>query len=55
MDISFDLGYRRMTLPLSSLEDNSEWADCAENHNIPYSDYPRRRTGQFFIRLGVTF
>ncbi|MBP7507142.1 MAG: hypothetical protein KA807_04920 [Prolixibacteraceae bacterium] len=55
MDISLDLGYRRMTLPLSSLEDNPEWAECAESHNIPYSSYPGRRTGQFFIRLGVTF
>jgi len=55
MDFSFDLGYRQTTLPLPSLNENGDWADCIEQHGISYSAYPRRRAGQFFIRFGITF
>jgi hypothetical protein len=54
-DLSFDFGYRQATLALPSLIESSEWAECIENHGIPWSGYPRRRTGQFFIRIGITF
>jgi hypothetical protein len=55
MDVSFDIGYRLTTLALPSLTENSDWADCIENHNVAWTDYPRRRAGDFFIRIGVTF
>lgn len=55
MDISFDLGYRRTTLPLATLNDNAGWNDCLNNHGVTYSGYPRRSAGQIFIRIGLTF
>jgi len=55
MDFSLDGGYRRTTLALPSLAENSNWIDCIESHGKSWSDYPRRRAGEFFIRIGVTF
>lgn len=55
MDLSVDFGYRQTTLPLEAFDENSEWINCINAHNIAYSQYPRRRSGQFFIRFGVTF
>jgi hypothetical protein len=55
MDLSFDAGYRLTTLALPSLTENSDWLNCIQNHNVAWSGYPRRRAGEFFIRIGVTF
>lgn len=55
MDVSIDAGYRITTLALPSLAENSDWLNCIQNHNVAWSNYPRRRAGEFFIRIGVTF
>lgn len=55
MDISLDGGYRRTSLALPSVIDKTDWLNCIQNHNIPWSGYPVRLAGQFFIRIGVTF
>lgn len=55
MDISVDAGYRRTSLALPSVIEKTEWLECIQNHNIPWSGYPVRKAGQFFIRIGVTF
>jgi len=55
MDVSFDAGYRLTTLALPSLAENSDWLDCIQNHHVAWSNYPRRRAGECFIRIGVTF
>ncbi|HPR31407.1 MAG TPA: hypothetical protein PLK12_04890 [Prolixibacteraceae bacterium] len=55
LDLSVDLGYRQTVLPLLSQEGYAAWLECLKANGIPYSDYPRRRSGQLFLRVGVTF
>lgn len=55
IDVSFDIGYRRTTLALPSITENSDWLTCIQNHQIAWPNYPRRMAGECFIRIGVTF
>ena len=56
MDVSYDMGYRRTTLALPNKSvESQEFLDCLRDNGIDFLAYNKRKAGEFFIRIGLTF